>query len=265
MAVSIIMVTLIANNYKQLCRMKLYYIFHSGFAIVADGVTVILDFYEDSMDEFHGIVHDELLKRKGKIYVLASHFHPDHFNKQILSWKQQRPDIIYILSKDILRHKRAQKEDATFLIKGEVFDDGTVCVKAYGSTDSGVSFLITLNGKTFFHAGDLNNWHWVDESTPAEVKKAEGDYLAELNNLAKDVKQVDVVMFPVDRRLGTDYSKGARQFVNKIRCQVFVPMHFTYDYEGGNAFQSSAEEAQAHFLAINRKGQCFNLEDEFRI
>ncbi len=66
-----------------------------------------------------GKVHDELLHRPGKLYVLASHFHPDHFNKEVLDWKTQRPDIIYIFSKDILRHRRAQKEDAVWLKKKE--------------------------------------------------------------------------------------------------------------------------------------------------
>mgnify|MGYP000798749964 FL=1 len=40
--------------------MKLDYIYHSGFAIEADGVTVIIDYYKDSSEtEYNkGIVHD---------------------------------------------------------------------------------------------------------------------------------------------------------------------------------------------------------------
>ena len=89
--------------------MKLDYIYHSGFAIEADDVTVIIDYYQDSSeDNFEkGIVHDYLLHKTGRMYVLASHFHPDHFNRDILSWKKLRPDIRYIFSKDILKHKRA--------------------------------------------------------------------------------------------------------------------------------------------------------------
>ena len=59
--------------------MKLDYIYHSGFAIEADGVTVIIDYYKDSSEtEYNkGIVHDYLLGRPGELYVLSSHFHPD--------------------------------------------------------------------------------------------------------------------------------------------------------------------------------------------
>ena len=43
--------------------------------------------------------------------------------------------------------------------------------------------LIDLQGMRLFHAGDLNNWHWSEESTPQEIRKAEGDFLAEIKNL----------------------------------------------------------------------------------
>ena len=45
--------------------MKLDYIYHSGFAIEADGITVIIDYYKDSSEEApdRGIVHDHLLKK----------------------------------------------------------------------------------------------------------------------------------------------------------------------------------------------------------
>ena len=90
--------------------MTLDYIYHSGFAIEAEGVTVIIDYYKDSSETEHnrGIVHDYLLQRPGKLYVLATHFHPDHFNRDILTWKEQRPDIQYIFSKDILKSRRAK-------------------------------------------------------------------------------------------------------------------------------------------------------------
>ena len=82
--------------------MKLDYIYHSGFAIEADGITVIIDYYKDSSEEApdRGIVHDHLLKKPGTLYVLSSHFHPDHFNRDILSWKEQRPEYpVYLLQR----------------------------------------------------------------------------------------------------------------------------------------------------------------------
>lgn len=241
--------------------MQLIYIYHSGFAILNNDATVIIDYYKDSFIEKinSGIVHEELLKRPGKLYVLATHFHPDHFNKYILEWKNIRPDIHYIFSKDILKHKKAQAEDAFYIKKGEVYDDGTISIHAFGSTDSGVSFFIRLQDKTFFHAGDLNNWHWNEESTPAEIKKAEGDFLAELRDIHQVVNQIDIVMFPIDPNLGKDYMKGATQFTEKIKTGTFIPMHFGQKYEKANAFQSLAEANGSHFLAIHQPGQIFDI------
>ncbi len=241
--------------------MKLHYIYHSGFAIEAEGVTVIIDYYKDSSETVYnqGVVHDYLLHRPGKFYVLSTHFHPDHFNREVLTWKEQRPDIVYLFSKDILRHRRASAEEAIYIRKGESYADDTLRVQAFGSTDAGISFLLHLQGVSIFHAGDLNNWHWSDESTEEEIRKANGDFLAELSYLQKAAPAIDLVMFPVDRRMGKDYTKGAKQFIGQIKTTIFVPMHFSEDYEGGNAFQAEAEAGGCRFIAIRSRGECFEI------
>lgn len=244
-------------------RMKIHYIYHSGFAIETDRATVIIDYYKDSSETAYamGTVHDYLLKKPGKLYVLASHFHPDHFNREVLSWQTERTDIIYLFSRDILKHRRAAAEDAHYIKQGEVYEDELLRVQAFGSTDSGVSFLIDIEGKRLFHAGDLNNWHWSDESTPQEVRKAEGDYLHELKLLQSSAPSVDVAMFPVDSRIGTDYMRGAEQFVDHIKSRWFIPMHFSEDYAGGNAFGAYARSRGCNFLSIDKRGECFDLSE----
>lgn len=49
-------------------------------------------------------------------------------------------------------------------------------VKAFDSTDEGLSYLVEMDGIRIFHAGDLNNWHWREESTPREIEEAERDF-----------------------------------------------------------------------------------------
>lgn len=243
--------------------MKLDYIYHSGFAIEADGVTVIIDYYKDSSEEVFnkGIVHDCLLEKPGILYVLCSHFHPDHFNREVLSWKNRRPGIRYIFSKDILKHRRASVEDATYLNKGDTYEDEHIRIRAFGSTDVGISFLIDLQGRRLFHAGDLNNWHWSEESTLQEIHKAEGDFLAEVRDLQQTAPAIDVAMFPVDSRIGKDYMRGAEQFVERIKTTIFVPMHFSEDYQGGNAFRQFAESKGCRFWGIAHRGESFELPD----
>ncbi len=143
--------------------MKLIYIYHSGFALEGESFTVIIDYYKDSASQpLTGVVHDELIKRPGKLYVLSSHSHADHFNPEVLEWKKMHPDIQYVFSKDILENGLARLNDACYLSKGEIWSDGVLEVEAFGSTDLGISFLLRLDGKLIFHAGDLNNWHWKE-------------------------------------------------------------------------------------------------------
>ncbi|MDR0431286.1 MAG: MBL fold metallo-hydrolase [Tannerellaceae bacterium] len=240
--------------------MRLTYIYHSCYVVETEDLAIIFDYYKDSgKSPAGGYVHDELLRRKKKLYVFASHFHPDHFNPDILNWKQGKDNIVYILSADILEHKKATEESGLFLNKGGGYTDEYIRVKAFGSTDVGVSFLVEVDGKLLFHAGDLNNWHWMDESTKEEVEEAEKAYLDELELLANATGRLDVAMFPIDPRLGTDYMRGAKQFVARIRTSLFAPMHFGEAYNKVAAFREYAELHHCKLLALTGKGQQIEL------
>ena len=235
--------------------MELIYLYHSGFALLGDGFTVIWDYFEDSISSRSGIVHDELLKREGRLYVLSSHAHADHFNKEIMNFRKEHSDTVYIFSRDILRGRKALKEDAVWLRKGEVYQDECLRIRAFGSTDIGISFLMEVEGKKIFHAGDLNNWHWMDESEEEEWKGYEQNYLHELNVLYKFTSALDVAMFPVDPRLGTEYMRGACQFVEKIKTSIFVPMHFDEAYGKAEEFLPIALQYGAKMPVIRMRGQ----------
>lgn len=240
--------------------MKLTYIYHSGYAIEGDDFTIIIDYYKDSSEKpGEGIVHKELLKRKGKLYVLCTHSHHDHFNREILKWKWEHPNVIYIFSKDILKARKAKDRDAIYLDKGDTYKDETLFIQAFGSTDLGVSFLIKVDNKTIFHAGDLNNWHWNEESTPEEIQEAENFYENELDTISQKVNHIDLAMFPVDPRLGKDYMKGAEQFISKIKTDIFAPMHFGEEYEKANSFVTYATSKGTKFIPWKHRGESISL------
>lgn len=135
--------------------MQLTYIFHSGFALETDRCILVFDYWMDPAG-----VMPRLLQSPKPLYVFSSHFHEDHFNRDIFSWRTRKANARYILSKDILKHRRAQKEEAdAWLGKGATWEDELLRVTATGSNDSGVSWVIETDGKRIFHAGDLNNWY----------------------------------------------------------------------------------------------------------
>ena len=237
--------------------MEMQYLFHSGFALKSDSFTMIIDYYKDACN---GPKLAELINRPGKLYILATHSHPDHYNPIILSLKKTRPDIIYVFSKDI--ESEDTKDMACFLEKGQLYEDDTIKIKAYGSTDLGISFAIEdkNTGALIFHGGDLNNWHWNEEVSAEEAKAFEDDFLQELECIAKDYKRFDLVMFPVDSRLGKDYTMGAKQFLEKIPGAYFAPMHFWEQYEKAAAFEKDAEALGSKFIKWTHQGESVSVQ-----
>ena len=147
--------------------MKIWYLNHSGFAIeCGNGCTLVFDFYNDTTQ-----VLPSILARSSNVYVLVSHSHPDHFNERIFSWVDTytNADFKFIISNELHRKLKRKPQarplpDAYIpLRRGEVWNDTVISVNAFGSTDIGVSFVVTLaDGSRIFHAGDLNNWHWSE-------------------------------------------------------------------------------------------------------
>ena len=240
--------------------MRVTYIYHSCYLIEFGSFSVIFDYYKDvPRDDGTGWVNDYLLGKEEDLYVLCTHSHSDHFNPEILTWKEQKKNITYIFSHELHSSGKGAVVDAVYLRKGELFRDHRIRVKAFGSTDEGGSFLLEWNNCRIFHAGDLNNWHWNEEVGKEEALTNENNFLCELELLAEQSDKLDLVMFPVDPRLGKDYMRGAEQFVTRIQTRYFLPMHFGEQYEKANSFSMVAERNGAIYLPLTRPGQSYEL------
>lgn len=251
-------------------EMKLTYIFHSGFMLETEQSILIFDYWLDPCD-----VIGSALQSKKPLYVLSSHFHEDHFTRAIFEWRKQRNNVTYILSKDILRHRRAEKEEAdAWLAKGASWTDEYISVKALGSTDSGVSWIVETEGKRIFHAGDLNNWYarFLPEVEPGQTiysKEFEEDidpiahekqYLGELKDIRKEADSFDLVMFPIDGRIGNGYTLGGRQFIERFRVGMFVPMHFVVSgFESSWRMKEFTDEQDIPFWKITKEGEAIEI------
>jgi len=234
--------------------MKLIYLEHSGFLICGEDFNMVIDYYKGQSDVF-GIIESQALASAKPLYVLASHQHSDHFDPSVLTWRLKNgASPVYIFSGDIADAKTSG-QTPVFINPGEEYSDGVVRVKAFGSTDAGVSFYIEAGGKKIFHAGDLNNWHWSDESTPEEVLECENAYLKELAEAERDIKSLDLAMFPLDARLGGGYMRGAEQFLDAIKVSLFAPMHFWGRFDTLAPFKDYAEKSGAEVVLWKTEGQ----------
>ena len=246
--------------------MRLTYIFHSGFVLESEKSILIFDYW---MDPGNGM--ESVLQSKKPLYVFSSHFHEDHFTREIFEWRKRRENVTFILSKDILRHRRATKEDAdVWMGKGASWSDELLSVKALGSTDSGVSWIVDTEGKRIFHAGDLNNWYarFLPEAVPGQTIYSEEfeedidpivhekQYLGELKDIRKVADGFDIVMFPVDGRIGNGYTLGGRQFIERFKVGLFVPMHFVASgFESAWRMKEFTDEKNIPFWRIDKEGE----------
>lgn len=250
--------------------MKLTYIFHSGFALEAEESILIFDYWKDPS----GVI-DIILQSEKPLYVLSSHFHEDHFTREVFEWKKRRSNITYIMSKDILRHRRATKEEAdVWLAKGASWSDERISVKAMGSTDSGVSCVVEIEGKRIFHAGDLCNWYarFLPDAMPGQTIYSEEfeeyidpiahekQFLGELKDIRKVTDNFDIVMFPVDGRIGNGYTLGGRQFIERFKVGLFVPMHFVASgFESAWRMKEFTDGKNIPFWEITKEGDTLEL------
>ena len=105
---------------------------------------------------------------------------------------------------------------------------GSLDVKTFGSTDQGVSFLIGVEGKKIFHAGDLNWWHWVNDSQDKQLEE-ETAFKGIVQALPGE--HVDVAFIPCDLRLGDAKTWAIDYFASAKSVSYVVPIHFRTHFE----------------------------------
>ena len=60
-------------------KMTLTYIFHSGFVLETEQSILVFDYWMDPSG-----VMDSVLRSEKHMYVFSSHFHEDHFTKEMI-------------------------------------------------------------------------------------------------------------------------------------------------------------------------------------
>lgn len=210
---------------------KLTFVFHSCFILETASTAIIFDFFRDTTSNS---VANFVQNTNKHVYFVNSHAHPDHFSKNIFDIiANTDADVKIILSRDIkIKLDEQQRALITHFIKlNEVYHDENIRLTACPSTDVGCSFAVEIEGFTAYHAGDNNNWYLVDEMDNEKLNFMERCFLATVDDISQSFSHFNVVMFPVDPRLGDEIYRGPRQFLDRIHADYFVPMHLWGDYD----------------------------------
>ena len=225
------------------------YLGGSGFLVAVGETAMLFDMSQHGPDE-RILPSKEDLSGFRRIYVFVSHRHDDHFSETIYDLCGE--NAVYILGFDV-----PQPHRGTRMNPGDEQGFGPVNVKAFGSTDEGVSFLVEYAGITIFHAGDLNLWHWRDESTVAEIEAAEKLFYACMEPIEN--QNIDLAFFPVDPRLGSMYDAGAGYFIMTVKPKIFIPMHFQGRTDVAARFAEIGQTPHTRVVALKNAGDHLDL------
>ena len=231
------------------------YYLHSGFSCALGKTLLIFDYWLGEHGELaeRKRIQPEFLRRFDDIYVFVSHGHPDHYDPVINSWQGVFP-VTYIVSYDMpvgTRGKRMKPGDTLR------FGD-RMTVQAFDSTDLGVSFLVTLEDIRIFHAGDLNFWHWREESTVQEIEEADEAFRKACAPIPTGV--IDIAFFPVDPRQGRLYDAGANYFIMTVKPRLLVPMHFWGRAENMAEFARRSRNRDTEIVAMVRPAEQLQIQ-----
>lgn len=236
-------------------QLKIIYHYHSGFSVQVGGSLLVFDYWEGAgrtLPEAARITAEQLAVYE-HIYVFISHAHPDHLDPVVFQWRIEGLPVTYIVSADVpvgTQGKRIAPGQEKVL-------DENIRVKAFDSTDIGVAYLVTAYGVNIFHAGDLNLWHWRQESSLREIEAAEKAYYDAIEPIKQE--KIDIAMFPVDPRQGMMYDAGANHFILTLKPRVFIPMHWQERPEVAIDFARRARNLNTEVLALTRPGVVANL------
>ena len=227
--------------------MKVTYLEHSGFAAEYKEYVLIFDWYRGSLPEFD---------QQKKIYVFASHSHYDHFNKKIFGWSEQYPDVRYILSADIVG--KEQSERTVYVTANKKYDFDGIKVQTLQSTDEGVAFIVYMEDKVIYHAGDLNWWHWEEEDD-AYNRMMRGDYQKEIETLAGE--KLDLAFVVLDPRQEEQFYWGFDWYMWHTDTKIVFPMHMWKQYEVQDRLigMEVSEPYREKIMRVREKGQVFEL------
>lgn len=227
--------------------MRVTYLGHSGFLIEMEDAYFLFDYYRGQLPG---------MDAEKKLLVFVSHAHYDHYRKEIFTLRDAFPRLRFILSSDIFVR---EAEDVVSMKPNEERGVFGCHIRTLRSTDEGVAFLIRYHGRTVYHAGDLNWWHWEEESEVFN-KMIRRTYQSEINKLQHE--KIDIAFVPVDPRLGEQYCWGIDCFMKRTDTKYVFPMHFwgNYDIFDRLMLEKCTETYKDKIMKIEREGQTFLIE-----
>lgn len=239
--------------------MNVTFLGHSGFLVELESRCLLFDWWKGDLPA----LPDKPL------FCFVSHRHEDHFDPRIFALARQGFPVHYVLSRDIrLGEKKrtalgldaAVLERITFLRPGErlALPESGLEVETLRSTDAGVAFLVTAGERTIYHAGDLNWWHWAEESK-AWNRNMEVNFKRYLEPLYG--RRVDLAFVPLDPTQKEACDWGFLWLLGHADVRLAFPMHLWEDFSAVSRLRQAHPELAGRVADVRENGQRWALPD----
>ncbi len=252
--------------------MNITYIAHSGFLVEWDKFYTLFDWWKGDLPQ---------LDPEKPLLVFASHSHEDHFDPKIFRLLAEYPETRFFLSHDIrLATRRWEKlgmTDEIFARVTSIRVDSLLATEAGGealtirtinSTDAGVAFLLSAEGKLVYHAGDLNWWHWEEEgrlyctNMAASYRRAIEKLAAAVRDEAADsgcAPVIDAAMAPLDPRLENAADMGIEYLLKNVAVRKVFPMHLWGRFDEIERYRRAHPDDADKVVPIHADGESFTV------
>jgi len=197
---------------------SIWYLGHSGWAVRTHDHFLVFDYGgstglpPDQPGLANGRI-DPVELRGQRVTVFVTHEHGDHFDPAIFGWREQLPRIHYVLG--------FQADSAGAYVRMAPRETRTVDgirVTTIRSLDSGVGYVVEVDGLVLFHAGDHAN----------PDRDLNGDYPPEIEFIKAQGLDPDIAFLPVtgcNFRDPVAVEIGVEYTLRTLGPDMFLPMH----------------------------------------
>lgn len=242
--------------------MKFWYLDHSAVAVQTDRHLLLFDLFGDVLNpqEGEGLDQGKVLPQQiaqEDVLIFVSHEHQDHFDQKVFAL-DSLPRVRFVLPEEL----DVLYEKGIFGANNQTITLADATITTFESTDIGLGYLVEIDGKLIYHAGDLNWWHWQGEEDEFNLDQ-EKRYLQQMQYLKKAVgdRVIDLAFVPVDPRLEEDCLRGICAFSQAVKADKIVPIHFWGDFSVCQKVKQAPQAAAFadHVVTLHRCGESFIL------
>lgn len=215
----------------QDARATIWHLGHSGVAVETRGHLLIFDYSDDRpagggrRGLASGVVEPSEISGK-PVVAFISHEHHDHFWRDAIYWREGLPELRFVVSAEVAEmDRRYGARPGVIDVLGPDVDQrvGELRVETLRSTDSGVAFLVEVDGLLIYHAGDHSAWTWGRDA--GEVDRFVEEELRPLHGRA-----IDIAFQVADPRFSDTGWGGVVAFARRLAPRLLVPIHLRGDY-----------------------------------